>query len=70
MTFTQYKNTVRINHAKQLIRKGGLSMTEIAGQAGFSTIRTFNAAFKKRFSMTPSEYGRSMERSIPAEPSC
>ena len=34
------------------------------------TIRTFNAAFKKRFFMTPSEYSRSMERGIPAEPSC
>lgn len=37
MTFTQYKNTVRINHAKELIRKGGYSMTDIAQMTGFDS---------------------------------
>ena len=68
--FCEMLNMHRLEEAARLLKQSTLSMTEIAGQAGFSTIRTFNAAFKKRFSMTPSEYSRSMERSIPAEPSC
>ena len=68
--FCEMLNMHRLEEAARLLKQSTLSMTEIAGQVGFSTIRTFNAAFKKRFSMTPSEYSRSMECRSPAEPSC
>ncbi len=56
MTFTQYKNTVRINHAKQLIRKGGLSMTEIARMTGFDSPSRFSKVFHQIEGISPQQY--------------
>ena len=56
MTFTQYKNTVRINHAKELIRKGGLSMTEIAQKTGFDSSSRFSRVFHQIEGITPQQY--------------
>ncbi len=56
MTFTQYKNTVRINHAKELIRKGGLSMTEIAQKTGFDSSSRFSKVFHQIEGISPQQY--------------
>ncbi len=56
MTFTQYKNTVRINHAKQMIRKGGLSMTEIARMTGFDSSSRFSKVFHQIEGISPQQY--------------
>ena len=56
MTFTQYKNTVRISHAKELIRKGGLSMTEIAQKTGFDSSSRFSKVFHQIEGITPQQY--------------
>ena len=47
MTFTQYLNTVRVAAALEMLKKGRMSITEIAGNCGFNTIRNFNRVFKK-----------------------
>ena len=56
MTFTQYKNTVRINHAKELIRRGGLSMTEIAEKTGFDSPSRFSKVFHQIEGVSPQQY--------------
>ena len=59
MGFCEMINMHRLDEAARLLKQSSISITEIAGQTGFSTIRTFNTAFKKRFMMTPSEYALS-----------
>ena len=53
MTFTQYLNTVRIVAAIEKIKNSNLSVTEIAVDCGFNTIRNFNRVFKKLTGYTP-----------------
>ena len=63
MGFCEMINMHRLDEAARLLKQPSFSITEIAGQTGFSTIRTFNTAFKKRFLMTPSEYALSTSSS-------
>lgn len=57
MTFSQYLNTVRLEKAIDLLNHNQehLSMTEIASQCGFDTIRHFNRIFKDITGTTPRE---------------
>lgn len=43
----------RLAHAKRLLQDTTLSSTEIAFAAGFSSVRRYNAAFKRRFGRAP-----------------
>ncbi len=56
MSFNDYLNSIRINHACNLLNETELSITEIAISCGFSTIRTFNRAFLKLTGKKPREY--------------
>lgn len=56
MTFTQYKNTVRIGHARELIRKGGLSMTEVAALTGFDSSSWFSKVFHQIEGISPQQF--------------
>lgn len=53
----------RLNFARKLIVESGLSMTDIAHSAGFSSVRRFNDSFKRRFHRTPSQIRKKEERS-------
>jgi AraC-like DNA-binding protein/ligand-binding sensor protein len=55
----QYLNRYRIEKALQLLKKGTLSKTEIAFEAGFNTLTHFNRIFKKFMKLSPSEYQKS-----------
>ena len=54
--FCNYLNMLRINEAANLLVSTELTITEISGMCGFSTIRTFNRAFKKHIGITPAKY--------------
>jgi len=57
--FYLFINEYRINTVKHYIddaENNPLSMLEIAYQSGFNSKSTFNVAFKKLTSMTPSQY--------------
>lgn len=54
--FTTFVNRYRVQHACRLLRSTGDSITAIALQSGFSTIRNFNRAFREETGMTPREY--------------
>jgi AraC-like DNA-binding protein len=53
MTFTQYLNTIKIAAAIEKLRKNEMSITKIALECGFNTIRNFNRVFKKFTGYTP-----------------
>jgi len=57
--FSAFLNSYRIAHAKELLSASGdkaLPITNIAFDCGFTTISTFNRAFKSLVGQSPSEY--------------
>ena len=54
--FSRYLRGLRISAAKRLIRHTNKSMTDIAYESGFATIRTFNRQFLSETGQTPTEY--------------
>lgn len=54
----QAARTLRIGRAKRLIDQTDLPMAEIALQAGFGSIRSFNAAFRNLYGREPSALRR------------
>ena len=55
VSFTDFVNTLRVEHACSLLEKGA-NITEIALASGFSSVRTFNRVFAEEMGMTPREY--------------
>ncbi len=56
ISFKDFVNRLRVDDACALLEKTENSITDIAYCCGFSTIRTFNRAFRKFKNMTPGEY--------------
>ncbi len=54
--FSEYLTSVRLNEAKELMRKGNMSIQEIAYEVGFSDSNYFGKSFKKNEGITPKEY--------------
>ena len=57
-TPTAAARTARVQRAKRLIDESDLRMTEIADQAGFQSIRSFNATFLQVYRIPPSRLRR------------
>ncbi len=51
----------RLNFARKLIVESRLAMTSVAATAGFTSLRRFNDAFKKRFRKVPSALRKKQE---------
>ena len=60
MNFCDYINSLRLSDAVKLLKNGKNTITEVSDLSGFSTIRTFNRAFLKRYGISPSEYRKHM----------
>ena len=56
MTFTQYVNKVRINHAKYQLLISERNISMIAGRAGFENASYFTQEFRRQTGMTPTEF--------------
>jgi len=56
MTFVDFLITERIRRAKALFQNPNVRIIDIAFDSGFSSISSFNRAFKKATGQTPSEY--------------
>ena len=54
--FNQYLNNLRLDYACSLLEHTTQSITEICGNSGFDSLRTFNRVFKNRFHITPRDY--------------
>lgn len=55
---TQVAGTLRIQRAKRLLSDSSLPVTEVAFQAGFRSLRRFNAAFSDLYGRPPSAIRR------------
>jgi AraC-like DNA-binding protein len=65
VNFTEFKTIHRINHAKELIKEGFLSintMETLAFEVGFSSYNPFFTAFKKYTNQSPNDYFRSLNK--------
>ncbi len=58
VNFCSLLHQIRIDHAVTLLKTTKLSITRVAEQSGFSSIRSFNRVFYQILSCTPSEYLR------------
>ncbi|MDD2734978.1 MAG: helix-turn-helix domain-containing protein [Desulfuromonadaceae bacterium] len=59
MTPMQFLTIRRIERAKILLRKGGLSITSVAYMIGFGDVSEFNRQFKKIAGLAPSAFKKS-----------
>ena len=56
ISFTGILAAYRVEHAAQLLQTTDLSVTQVAEQSGFQSIRGFNLSFKKITGKTPNDY--------------
>lgn len=54
----QYINNAKLNRSRVMIRKGDMTISEIAESLGFSSIHYFSRKFTSSYGITPSEYAR------------
>lgn len=56
VTVAEYCNIRKVEKAKGLLKKGRLSIADIASQSGYNNVTYFNRIFKKITGRTPEEY--------------
>ena len=56
----QYVMDIRMGYARQLLDESELSIVEISEEIGFYDIAHFSKVFKRHFSMSPSEYRKTL----------
>lgn len=56
MTPREYTDSLRLRAAKKMLVETDKKIIEIAWDAGFSSLSSFNRFFKKKTGMTPTEY--------------
>ncbi|GGD53332.1 response regulator transcription factor [Paenibacillus nasutitermitis] len=54
--YLAYLTSVRMNHAKKLLRETHLKTYEIGDQIGYSSAKYFCKLFRQQFGMTPTDY--------------
>ena len=64
-TISDYYREQRLNSARILIRKGDMSFTQIAENLHYSSIYAFSKAFKSQYGISPKEYKKSLNNTLP-----
>ena len=57
----EYYKITKLEKAKELIRQGDYTFTQIASILNYSSIHYFSKVFKKYLGMTPTEYSISVK---------
>ncbi len=65
INFRRFINANRIARARLLMRDPNLTLTEICGSCGYTSMRTFRRAFLAEVGCLPSEYALSLRRKFP-----
>jgi len=60
ISFADWLRQIQIAEAMELLKKPDQSMHEIAGKAGFSSLGSFQSAFRWHTKMTPREFRQSV----------
>lgn len=58
MGISEYLNSVRIQHARELLQSGDCMIYEVSERTGFASSQYFSKIFKQLTGMTPNEYRR------------
>ena len=58
MTFTDFINIYRLEAAIRLLRETEKSITEVAFESGFQSVRSFHSFFRKAMDISPAKYRR------------
>lgn len=61
-TIIDYVNIKRVEYTKKMLKRGGVSLTEIADTMNLSSVHYLTALFKKYEKITPTEYMRSLKK--------
>lgn len=62
--FSEYVNFIRITHAEQLLVAGGMNITEIAFEVGFSGTSYFIGQFRQYKGVTPKQFVENFGRAV------
>lgn len=54
-----YRNTIRLEHAKELLQEENLSIEEVGALTGYTSASYFSSAFKRKFGVSPKQYQNS-----------
>lgn len=55
-TFVNYRNNLRVEDAKELLKKGGMTIQQISESVGFESMHYFYRVFRKMTGKTPKSY--------------
>lgn len=56
ITIKEYYNNKRFEQAIDMLKRGKVTVTQIAEELKYQSIHTFSRAFRKRFGLSPTEY--------------
>ncbi|HSJ03385.1 MAG: helix-turn-helix transcriptional regulator [Verrucomicrobium sp.] len=68
LTFTEYVNRARVEHAKKLLLKPFSRVTEVAYDVGFQSLSQFNRSFRRVMDQSPTEFRSQMTPSKKRKP--
>ena len=57
MTVFEYIDRIRLLHAIEYLRKGKMTISEIAEETGYSSLQAFSKNFRKIYGVSPRNYG-------------
>ncbi|AZN38700.1 AraC family transcriptional regulator [Paenibacillus albus] len=60
LSLSRYLATLRMERAKELLRRGGLSIAEVAAECGYEDLHYFSRLFKKHEGLPPRAYSDSL----------
>ena len=55
---TEFIRTIRLRRAAELLRQGGMTVSEVCFATGFSSVSYFSRCFRTMFGMSPTQFGK------------
>ncbi|WP_152395352.1 helix-turn-helix domain-containing protein [Paenibacillus guangzhouensis] len=64
VNFSDYLESIRMNHARRLLQESDMSVNEIAGWVGYYSLNSFSRAFKRANGVSATEFRRQARSGI------